>query len=83
MAPRAPERPKEEAPNLRDFDEIRRIVIADPGLMSALTPAATERGLFAAVIALGRERGIAIAEAELAEIVRANRRAWLERWIPL
>ena len=53
----------------------------DPDLMSALTALETEAELFACVVALGRERGIALTVAELAEIVRANRRAWLERWL--
>jgi hypothetical protein len=68
---------------LSNFDEIRRIVLEDPGLLPALTPVSTETELFAAVVALGRERGIEVADAELAEIVRANRRAWFERWVPL
>jgi hypothetical protein len=68
---------------LSNFDEIRRIVLRDPGLFPALTSASSETELFAAVIALGRERGIEVADAELAEVVRANRRAWFERWVPL
>jgi len=68
---------------LNNFDEIRRIVLEDRGLMTTLTSAATDAELFAAVVALGRERGIIVADAELEEIVRANRRAWFERWIPL
>ena len=52
----------------------------DSTLMSALVGAETEADLFALVIALGHERGIEITEVELAETIRANRRAWLERW---
>jgi hypothetical protein len=54
----------------------------DPGLMSALTSVDSEAELFARVIVLGRERGIELALDDLVEIVRANRRAWLERWLP-
>jgi hypothetical protein len=68
---------------LSKFDEIRQIVLEEPALLPALTSASTETELFAAVVALGRERGIEVADAELAEIVRANRRAWFERWVPL
>jgi len=50
--------------------------------MSTLTSVESEAELFARVIALGRERGIELTSDELAEIVRANRRAWLERWLP-
>jgi hypothetical protein len=67
---------------LSNFDEIRRIVMEDSGLMSALTSVETEAELFERVIALGRGRGIELALDGLAEIVRANRRAWLERWLP-
>jgi hypothetical protein len=67
---------------LSNFDEIRRIVMDDSDLMSALTSVETEAELFARVIDLGRERGIELALDDLAEMVRANRRAWLERWLP-
>jgi hypothetical protein len=66
---------------LGNFDEIRRIVIEDSGLTRALTSAETEAELFALVIALGRERGIELTVTQLEEIVRANRRAWFERWL--
>jgi hypothetical protein len=48
-------------------------------MMRALTEVESEAELFALVIALGRERGVELAVAQLAEIARANRRAWLER----
>jgi hypothetical protein len=66
---------------LGNFDEIRRMVIEDSGLTRALTSAETEAELFAQVIALGRERGIELTVIQLEEIVRANRRAWFERWL--
>lgn len=66
---------------LSNFEEIRRIVIEDPDLMASLTAAATEAQLFSLVIALGQERGPEVTVGELEEIARANRRAWLERWL--
>jgi hypothetical protein len=66
---------------LNGFDEIRRMVMEDPGLMRALTSAEIEADPFALVIALGRERGIELTVAQLEEIARANRRAWFERWL--
>jgi len=53
----------------------------DSGLMRALTSAESDAELFALVIALGRKRGLEIPVAQLEEIVRVNRRAWLERWL--
>ena len=67
---------------MSNFDKIRRIVIEDAGLTTAFTAIDTEAELFDRVIALGRERGIELTAADLVEIVRANRRAWLERWLP-
>jgi hypothetical protein len=67
---------------LGNFDEFQRIVMEDRELTTSLASVETEAELFARVIVLGRERGIELAPAELAEIVRANRRAWLERWLP-
>jgi hypothetical protein len=63
------------------FDQLRRIVMEDPALMRELTAAPTQADLFARVIALGRQRGLHLTIAELEEIVRANRRSWLERWL--
>jgi hypothetical protein len=62
--------------------EIREAVLSDPELVAELAAIATEAELFTRVIALARERGLETTEAELAEAVRANRAAWLQRWIP-
>jgi hypothetical protein len=66
---------------LSNFEEIRRIVMEEPQLMAAFSTPATDAELFARVIALGRERGLEVTAVELEDIVRANRRAWLERWL--
>jgi hypothetical protein len=56
--------------------------MADSGLMQRLTVVSAEEDLFAAVIALGRAKGIELTVAELEAIARANRLAWFERWVP-
>jgi hypothetical protein len=66
---------------LNNFDEIRRIVMADSTLMASLTSIETTADLFSRVIALAREQGIEITVAELEGVAQANRRAWLERWL--
>ena len=63
------------------FDQFRQIVMEDPSLMAQLTAAPTNSDLFAQVISSGRQHGLLITIAELEEIVRANRRSWLERWL--
>ena len=63
------------------FDEVRMIVLQDRRLALALAAVKTETELFDAVIGLARERGIHVTTEELAEVVRANRKAWLERWL--
>ncbi len=68
--------------DLVTFDKIRRIVMADPDLMKSLTQATTEAQLFDDVIALGLEHGVQLTREELAEVMRSNRRAWFERWLP-
>lgn len=57
--------------------------MADPGLMRRLTEMASEADLFAAVIDRARAHGVELTVAQLQEIVRANRVAWFERWVPL
>ena len=37
--------------------------------------------LLARVRELARERGLELSEQELQDVVNANRRSWLERWI--
>jgi hypothetical protein len=53
----------------------------DPALMGELTSASSQNDLFAQVISMGRQHGLHITISELEEIVRANRRSWLERWL--
>jgi hypothetical protein len=67
---------------LNNFDEIRRIVMADPGLMPRLTETASEADLFTVVMGVARAHGIELTVAELQGIVRTNRVAWFERWVP-
>jgi hypothetical protein len=66
---------------LGNFEEIRRIVMEEPQLIAAFSAAATDAELFARVVALGNERGLEVTAVELEDIVRVNRRAWLERWL--
>jgi hypothetical protein len=63
------------------FAEIRQIVMNDAALMHDLTAAQSQTELFERVVSLGREHGLDINAVELEEIVRANRRSWLERWL--
>ena len=63
-----------------DFDRFREFVMGDSCLMGRLIRCDSETALFAEVLAIGRESGFELEERELAEMVRANRRQWLERW---
>ena len=56
--------------------------MADPGLMPRLTETASEADLFTVVMGVARAHGIELTVAELQGIVRANRVAWFERWVP-
>jgi hypothetical protein len=61
------------------FEELRAIILNDSVLMAELTSASDQPDLFAKVIALSQQYGLWITITELEEIVRANRRSWLER----
>ena len=63
------------------FAELRAIILNDAALMAELTSAPNQPDLFAKVIALSQQHGLRITIPELEEIVRANRRSWLERGI--
>lgn len=66
---------------IQDFLPIRLAVLGDDALQEQLRAAPDEAALFAAVLALGRERGCQFSEQDLRAVVHANRRAWLERWL--
>jgi hypothetical protein len=66
---------------IQDFLQIRMLVLSDAALQEELRASPDEAGLFEKVLALGRERGYELSEDDLRNVVRANRRAWLERWI--
>jgi len=68
---------------LTGFDKIFQVVTDDQALMHSLAAVETGAELFALVLALAQDRGIEVETAQLAEIVRANRRAWLERWLAI
>lgn len=63
------------------FEDLRAIVLNDPALIRELAAIPTQENLFARVIFLASQRGLDVARAELEEVVRANRRSWLERGI--
>lgn len=52
----------------------------DAALIERLSCCGSDAALFAEVLRIGREHDFVLEERELAEIVRANRRRWLERW---
>lgn len=57
--------------------------MADSGLMQRLTAVSNTADLYTALIALARTHGLELTVAELEKIARANRQAWLERWLLL
>ena len=66
---------------IQDFLQIRMLVLSDAALQEELRGAPDEAALFERVLALGREHGYELSEDDLRNVARANRRAWLERWI--
>lgn len=62
------------------FEKLRLIAMEDPALIGRLAAVENQADLFAEVISLGRRHGLEITIPELEEVVRANRRSWIERW---
>ena len=65
------------------FSSFVVMVLEDTALRDELLEAPDLSTLIERVIALGKERGIAITREELDAIVNTNRRSWLERWTDL
>jgi hypothetical protein len=66
---------------IQDFLTIRMAVLSDAALQERLRAAPDEAALFEMVLALGRERGCDVTEADLRNVVDVNRRNWLQRWV--
>ncbi len=66
---------------MSDFAQFRELVMRDAALQKELREIADEEALSARVTAAGRERGFAISGEDLEGAVRANARAWIERWL--
>jgi hypothetical protein len=64
-----------------NFERFRELVLQDLSLQMRLREI-TERALFIQkVVELGGEKGFQFSPETVEEAMRANRRAWLEKWI--
>lgn len=65
-----------------DLERFRTMVLADPVLQARLREGTDPAGFAPRLVHLARERGCAVAEAEVESALHAARRSWLERWVP-
>jgi hypothetical protein len=66
---------------MESFEQFREIVLQDLALQERLR-ATTDHGSFVdLVVRVGEEQGCRFTPEDVEEAMRANRRAWLERWI--
>jgi Nif11 domain len=63
------------------FQSFLVMVLNDDALRDELVNVPGLPALIARVRELARERGLELSEEELQDVVNANRRSWLERWI--
>ncbi|HEX8180306.1 MAG TPA: Nif11-like leader peptide family natural product precursor [Pyrinomonadaceae bacterium] len=63
------------------FEQFRQLVFADEALQRELRAAPGGDSFLALTVRLGAERGYSFTVEEVAEAMRASRRAWLERWL--
>lgn len=64
-----------------DFQRFRSLVLADSELQRRLRAIIDKTEFTEAVLGLANDEGFELTEEDLAEAMRAGRRAWIERWI--
>lgn len=64
-----------------EFEEFRRLVMQDVSLQENLRDLIDPDRFADRVVELGIDRGFKFSSDEVAEAMRENKRAWIERWI--
>jgi predicted ribosomally synthesized peptide with nif11-like leader len=63
------------------FEQFRNIVLEDLSLQEKLRAFTGRDEFISCVVDAGAEFGFQFTAEDVAEAMRANRRAWIERWI--
>jgi hypothetical protein len=66
----------------RDLDAFCQAVRGDAALQHLLRPITDEREFILLFVQAGADRGYHVREDDALAALRANRRDWLQRWIP-
>lgn len=66
---------------MNDFQPFFDRVVNDASLRARLKPIPDLETLLARVVELGREQGFDFDRESVNEVIVANRKAWIERWI--
>ncbi|MEA2174311.1 MAG: hypothetical protein QOD00_1903 [Blastocatellia bacterium] len=64
-----------------NFEQFRQAVLRDPALQRQLRAISDREQFIALTQQLGAERGFSFTTEDVAEALRANQRAWIERWL--
>jgi predicted ribosomally synthesized peptide with nif11-like leader len=64
-----------------NFERFRQIVLEDLSLQERLRAIEEREPFVSRVVEMGAECGIEFTAEDVREAIRANRRAWIERWI--
>lgn len=63
------------------LEQFRQLVLRDRALQEQLREISDQEAFLALVVRLGAAHGYHFTVEEVAEALRASRRAWIERWI--
>jgi hypothetical protein len=66
---------------MESFEQFRQIVLNDVALQERLRTTTDHESFVGLVVRTGEERGCHFTPEDVEEAMRANRRAWLERWV--
>ena len=67
--------------SMESFEQFRQIVLHDPVLQERLRATTDHRSFVDLVVRVGEERECLFTPEDVEAALRANRRAWIERWI--
>jgi predicted ribosomally synthesized peptide with nif11-like leader len=64
-----------------NFERFRQLVLQDPALQLQLRSTSDRDHLVSLTRELGQEHGYSFTTEDVLEALRANQRAWIERWL--
>ena len=67
--------------SLEDFEKLREFVLQNKDLQEELQKITERDAFISRLIEIGAESGLHFVDEDISNVMRENRRVWIERWI--